>query len=83
MILAYEEFVEFIAAGATSKNVVDFRPSDATRNHVSDLLRRQKAGALSPDETAELNGYLVLEHVMRLAKARARQHLTDQQSPCL
>jgi hypothetical protein len=75
MIAAYDEFVDFIAAGTTPQSVVDFRPSEETRARVADLIRQQKADALSPDETAELNHYLHVEHVMRLAKARARQRL--------
>ncbi len=75
MILAYDEFVDFIAGGSTPQSVIDFRPSDATKAHVGDLIRRQKADSLSPDETAELNQYLHIEHLMRLAKARARQRL--------
>lgn len=75
MILAYDELVDFIAAGSTPQSVVDFRPSEETKTHVGDLIRRQKTGSLSPDETAELNHYLQIEHLMRLAKARARQRL--------
>ena len=75
MILAYDEFVDFIAGGNTPQSVVDFRPSDETKAHVADLIRRQKAESLSADETAELNHYLHIEHLMRLAKARARQRL--------
>lgn len=75
MILAYEEFVDFIAAGTTPQAVIDFRPSETTKTRVADLIRLQKADGLSPDETAELNHYLHVEHVMRLAKARARQRL--------
>lgn len=75
MILAYDEFVDFIAGGSTPQSVVDFRPSDETKRHVADLLRRNKSESLSADETAELNHYLQIEHLMRLAKARARQRL--------
>ncbi len=75
MILAYDEFVDFIAGGTTPQSVIDFRPSEQTRAHVADLIQRQKTGALSPDETAELNQFLHIEHLMRLAKARARQRL--------
>jgi len=75
MILAYEEFVEFLAAGTTPQGVIDFRPSDAAKARVADLIRRQKAASLSTDEAAELNQYLHIEHLMRLAKARARQRL--------
>jgi len=50
---AYEEVVDFIAAGSDSASVAAFRPS----------------------ETAELEHHLQMEHLMRLAKARARQLL--------
>ena len=75
MILAYEEFVDFLAGGTTPQGVIDFRPSKATKDRVVDLIQRQKAMALSSDETAELNQHLQIEHLMRLAKARARQRL--------
>jgi hypothetical protein len=75
MIAAYDEFVDFIAAGTTPQSIIDFRPSDKTKARVAELIRQQKADSLSPDDTAELNHYLHVEHVMRLAKARARQRL--------
>ena len=75
MILAYDEFVDFLAGGSTPQSVIDFRPSNQTKARVAELIQRQKADALSPDETAELHHYLHVEHLMRLAKARARQRL--------
>ena len=75
MILAYEEFVDFIAGGTTPQSVIDFRPSEGTKARVAELIHRQKTASLSPDETAELNQYLQIEHLMRLAKARAHQRL--------
>jgi len=75
MILAYEEFVDFIAGGTTPQGIIDFRPSDATKTRVAELIHREKTTSLSPDESAELKQYLQIEHVMRLAKTRARQRL--------
>jgi len=75
MIAAYDEIVDFIAAGTTPQSVVDFRPSEETKARVTALIRQEKADSLSPDETAELSHYLHVEHVMRLAKARAHQRL--------
>ena len=74
-VRAYEEVVDFIAAGPTSGNVVAFRPSRETRGRVADLVRREKEGGLSPDEVSELEHYVQLEHLMRLAKARAKLYL--------
>lgn len=71
---AYEEVIDFIAAESPSK-VVAFRPSAAAKARVSDLLVREKTEGLSAEETSELDHYLQLEHIMRLAKARAKKYL--------
>jgi hypothetical protein len=77
MMSAYEEIIEFIAAGTTPGHVAAFRPSANTKARVADLIQREKASGISPDEESELQHYLQLEHLMRLAKARARQHLAN------
>lgn len=74
---AYEEVVDFIAAGSTPGKVVAFRPSEAARARVAELVDREKTDALTPDERSELEHYLQLEHLRRLAKARAKRHLAD------
>jgi hypothetical protein len=75
---AYEEVVEFIAAGTSPKNIVAFRPSETAKERVAYLIDREKKASLSPDEKSELEHYLQLEHLMRLAKARARQYVADE-----
>lgn len=75
MTLAYEEIIDFILAGKSADAVANFHASDAVKERVSDLIRREKNQGLSPAETAELNTYMQLEHIMRLAKARAHQIL--------
>ena len=74
MTRAYEEIIDFIAGGSTPDGVAQWTPSQATKDYVAELIEREKAGTLSAEELDELNRYLELEHVMRLAKARARQH---------
>lgn len=73
-VRAYDEVIEFIAAANPGK-VIAFRPSDATKQRVSDLIHREKTDGLSPEEKAELDHYMWLEHVMRMAKIRARRLL--------
>jgi hypothetical protein len=75
---AYEEVIEFIAAGTSPEGVVAFEPSAAVRGRVADLIQREKSTSLAADEKAELDHYMELEHLMRLAKARARQHLAHE-----
>ncbi len=74
-VKAYDEVVDFIASGTTPKNVIAFRPSEAAQDRVSDLLLREKSSGLSGAEKSELDHYMQLEHLMRLAKARAHDFL--------
>ena len=78
MTRAYEEIIDFIAAGTTPSGVVAFQPSEEVKARLADLIHREKTTGLSPEETAELTHYLQLEHLMRLAKARARAHLAHE-----
>jgi hypothetical protein len=73
MTRAYEEIVDFIAGGSTPGDVAAWTPSQAARDRVAQLLDLERSGTISPDDRAELNHYLELEHLMRLAKARARR----------
>jgi len=42
---------------------------------LSHLVEREKAGGLSLDEKAELDHFIELEHLLRMAKAKAREIL--------
>lgn len=72
MSRAYDEIVEFIARGSTPDAVAGFEPSQETKSYVADLLHKQKTDGLTEEEEAELGHFLQAEHLMRLAKARAR-----------
>lgn len=74
-IKSYDEIIDFIAAGTTPEAVVAFRPSDAVQDRVAELVELSKDGRISAEEQSELEDYLELEHLMIMAKARARQHL--------
>ncbi|MBE9224012.1 hypothetical protein IQ264_00790 [Phormidium sp. LEGE 05292] len=75
---AYEEIVDFIAAGTSPDRVITFQPSETVKARVENLIYREKNEGISSEEKAELDLYLQLEHIMRLAKARARQYVTKQ-----
>jgi hypothetical protein len=64
--------VDFIAMGTTPQRVADFQPSEESKSRVADLIHREKTGGLTSEERAELDHFLQFEHIMRLAKARAR-----------
>lgn len=71
----YQEIIDFIAAGTTLQNLVDFSLSADAKERIADLIHREKTTGLTSEETAELNHCLQLEHLMRLAKSRARYYL--------
>ena len=45
------------------------------KERVANLIFQEKDGALSEDEKIELEHYMMLEHLLRLAKARAYQYI--------
>jgi len=69
---AYEEVIDFLAAGRSPSEIIGFRPSEEARARVYDLVAREKGDGLSAKEATELDDYMRLEHLMRLTKARAR-----------
>jgi hypothetical protein len=75
---AYFEIIDFIAAGTTPEAVAAFRPSPEAQQRVSELIEREKESDLSRDERAELEHFMELEHILRMAKAKARQILSSE-----
>jgi len=72
MTRVYEEIIDFLAGGFTPDSLIAYQPSEEAKRHVEDLIRREKNEGLAPEETSELNHYMELEHILTLAKARAR-----------
>ncbi len=71
-----DELIEKIASsGLGSADVLAFRPPESAGARLAELLGREKQGKISPEEAAELDHFERLEHVMRLAKARARRQV--------
>lgn len=73
---ASEEVADFIAHTNPAK-VLAFRPSDETRERVSYLIEREKTGEISEEEKSELDYYMHLEHLMRMAKIFARKYASQ------
>jgi len=72
---AYLEIIDFIAAGSTPAEVAQFGPSLEAQRRVLELIEREKADGLAPFEKAELDHYMELEHILRMAKAKAKLRL--------
>jgi hypothetical protein len=74
---AYFEIIDFIASGTTPESVISFHPSRDVEERVSELIEREKDGTISPDEKDELDQVMELEHIIRMAKIRAREILSS------
>ena len=70
---ACDEIIDFIVAGKSSEQIDLFRPSEQTQARISYLVDLAKGDSLNPAERAELEDFLQLEHLMIMAKARARR----------
>ena len=68
----YMELVDFVARGATAEEVANFRPSPEAQKRVAELLERQLESELTEEETAELDSFVQLEHILGLARAKAQ-----------
>lgn len=68
----FEEIVEFIADAVGAEKLGSFKPSKAAEKRVAALLAKQQDGTLGPGERDELQTFVQWDHVMSLAKARAR-----------
>ena len=71
---ACDEIIDFIVAGKSPEQIDAFRPSEETLARVCHLIELAKGDALSPEERTELEDFLQLEHLMIVAKARARRN---------
>jgi hypothetical protein len=63
--------LETLATLPTPEEVLALRPSAALQTRIEELLEKSRSGNLSPDEQREWEQYRYLEHLVRLAKARA------------
>ncbi len=70
-----KEIIALLASQPTPRQILAIRPSPEFQTRVSDLLAQSKAGTLSAKGEAELERYLTIEHLVRLAKAHAFEQL--------
>jgi hypothetical protein len=70
---AYDEVVAFFAQDPSRDEIATFRLSDEATVRVRELLRKNSAGTLTPDEADELDLCSQLDRIMLLIRSRARQ----------
>ncbi len=68
---AYDQIAELIATLDPSK-VLALKATDEMQNRLEDLIEKSKNGQLEYREKDELDHYIVLERLIRLAKIRVQ-----------
>ncbi len=63
--------LEKLAELPSAEEVIALHPAPEMQLRVSQLLDKNRAGGLTPDEARELQQHEFIEHLMRLAKGRA------------
>ncbi|MSU50962.1 MAG: hypothetical protein EXS37_18035 [Opitutus sp.] len=69
---ARDELLDFIVGQIPGDALADFHASEPVRQRVWALVNKEKEAGLLPEEKLELDDYLKLEHLLILAKAKAR-----------
>jgi hypothetical protein len=69
----YDELLDLLADGADVQRVLAFRLSSLQQERLDILLEKNREGALTAEETAELDAFERFEHLVRLLKARVLQ----------
>ncbi len=70
-----DEIIDFITSAPSPEAIISFKPSPKLQMRVTYLLEKNRDAGLEEEEKKEVEQYLMIEHIMRLAKARARQRL--------
>ena len=70
----YDHVADFIADMNPAK-LLELRAPESARERLEELIDKEKEASLTFAEKDELDHYLVLERLIRLAKAHERQRL--------
>ena len=67
------DLLETLARLPSPEEVLALRPATVLQDRIEELLDKNRAGGLSGEERREWEHYEYIEHLIRLAKARAIQ----------
>ena len=72
-----EEIAAFLASGPTPEELATYHISEQARERVAALMEKNKDGALTPEEAAELDEITVLDQLFTLVRARLTSPSSD------
>src|ERR1700678_154118 len=75
------DVLEMLARLPSPEEVLALRPTTIVQNRVEELLEKNRDRGLSDDEQREWDRYEYVEHLVRMAKARAHQRHSASNAP--
>lgn len=72
---AFDEIIDFITSSPAPEEILAFSPPTHAQQRLEELLEKKRNESLVETEKQELDQAMWVEHLMRMAKARARQRL--------
>ena len=81
MVLEYNSVFDELAyflASLSPRRVLAYKASPKAQARVNLLLEKNNNEGLTTEENAEMERYMTVEHIVRLAKAKALQKLNAQ-----
>ncbi|NUQ26347.1 MAG: hypothetical protein HUU34_20540 [Saprospiraceae bacterium] len=73
----YDELAQFLAS-LSPRKVLAYKASPKSHMRVNELLEKNKTTGLTEEEEKEMERYMTVEHIVRLAKANALQRLDSE-----
>ncbi len=74
---AFDEIVDLLTSCPSPEEILSFKPSEKMQNSVSQLLEKKRNDNLTEEERHELEHFMIIEHLMRVAKLRAKKRLAE------
>lgn len=75
------DVLETLARLPSPQEILALRPSPALQERISALVAKQRNGGLSADEERDWQKYQYIEHLVRIAKAKAALQLKSSDTP--
>jgi hypothetical protein len=70
-----EEITDFLVSSPSAQEIINFKPSEVLEHRALELLQRNRENRLTPEERAEMQEFMRMDHFMTLLKAKARLKL--------
>ena len=70
---AFDEIIDFITSFPKTEQVLAYQPSPTSVQRLELLLEKNREGKLNEEEAHELDQFLMVEHLMRIARKKARK----------